>query len=40
MVTIDVVDIVIAVVTLAVTAVSLGLQIASYINSTKNDRQV
>ena len=34
----DVVSIIAAVVTLVVTSIGLGLQIASYINSTKNDR--
>ena len=32
------IDTVIAIITLAVTAIGLGLQIASYINSSKNDR--
>ena len=31
-------DTVIAIVTLTVTAIGLGLQIASYINESKNDR--
>ena len=32
------IDTVIAIITLAVTAIGLGLQIASYINASKNDR--
>ena len=32
------IDTVIAIITLVVTAIGLGLQIASYINSSKNDR--
>ncbi len=34
----DVIDIIITVITLVVTSAGLGLQIASYMNSTKNDR--
>ncbi len=32
------IDTVIAIITLVVTAIGLGLQIASYINTSKNDR--